>query len=320
MRKHSSRVWLHIPQRPHQVFEAFMDDLARVVRSAGDGGRGVLVSGDFNARSPTWDPTGSDRRGELLEIWAASCGVSLHNDGSTATCVRAQDSSVVELTWSMPSLTPTVQQWRVLTERETLLDHLYIAYEIQGPQRVKSGDGGGHARWNWRRFNVECFGESLSTCLAWGPTGEDQITSAGLAAWVERTMTQACDVAAPRARTKSYRRTTRAASGPHDDREAEYRASKRRLRDSIKAAKAKTWEDLVGSVESDPWGLPDKLVLGRLRTASRGLTEILDTETLGRLLTALFPRGEGSELESQGDRSWNEEWAVTVDEVRSAIK
>ncbi|XP_046409921.1 uncharacterized protein LOC124174654 [Neodiprion fabricii] len=41
------------PNVPMQAFEAFMDDLARVVRSAGDGGRGVLVGGDFNARSPT---------------------------------------------------------------------------------------------------------------------------------------------------------------------------------------------------------------------------------------------------------------------------
>ncbi|XP_046417433.1 uncharacterized protein LOC124178240 [Neodiprion fabricii] len=296
-----------------QAFEAFMDDLERVIRSAGDSGRGVLVGGDFNTRSPTWDPAVSNRRGELLERWAASCGVSLHNDGCTATCVRAQGSSVVDLTWSTPSLTPTVQQWRVLTERETLSDHLYITYEIRGPRRVKSGDGGGHARWNWRKFNAECFRESLDTCLAWGPTGEDQTTLAGLAAWVERTMTQACDAAAPRARTKSSnqepRRLTRdrrAASGPHHDIEAEYRASKRRLRDSIKAAKAKAWEDLVGSVESNPWGIPYKLVLGRLRTASRGLTENLDSETLGRLLTALFPRGEGSVPVSQEDRSWNE--------------
>ncbi|XP_046428388.1 uncharacterized protein LOC124183671 [Neodiprion fabricii] len=202
------------PNVPMQAFEGFMDDLVRVVRSAGDGGRGVLVGGDFNARSPTWDPAGSNRRGELLERWAASCEVSLHNDGSTATCVSAQGSSVVDLTWSTPSLTPTVQQWRVLTERETLSDHLYITYEIQG--------------------------------LRHGPTGEDQTTSAGLAAWVERTMMQARDAAAPRARTKGYRRTTywwsedlaeqrrrcvaarrrltrdrRAASGPHDDREAE---------------------------------------------------------------------------------------------------
>ncbi|XP_046621171.1 uncharacterized protein LOC124305634 [Neodiprion virginianus] len=333
------------PNVPMQAFEAFMDDLDRVVRSAGDGGRGVLVGGDFNARSPTWDPTGSNRRGELLERWAASCGISLHNDGCTATCVRAQGYSVVDLTWSTPNLTPMVQQWRVLTETETLSDHLYIVYEVRVPRRVRSVAGGGHARWNWRKFKTECFRESLETCLAWGPTGEDQTTSAGLAAWVERAMTQACDAAAPRARPKSCRRTThwwnedlteqrrrcvaarrrltrnrRAASGPHHDAEAEYRASKRRLRDGIKAAKAKAWEDLVGSVEADPWGLPYKLVLGRLRTATRGLTETLDSQTLGRLLTALFPRGEGSAPISQEDRSWNEGWAVTIEEVQSAFK
>ncbi|XP_046753073.1 uncharacterized protein LOC124416192 [Diprion similis] len=281
-------------------FIAHLEDLARVIQLAGDSGRGVLVGGDFNARSHTWDPSWSNRRGELLEEWVASCGMRLRNAGKTATCVRPQGSSVVDLTWSSVNLGPVIYGWQVLKDQETLSDHRYILYSVGVPRREERRSGTSHVRWSWSKFNPENFADALSLTLSWGPAGEDHTTPTGLAGWIERSMTQACE---------SDALVERGAGGYTQI-----------LRSSERASKAKAWRDLVGSVEADPWGLPYKLVIGKLRTSQKGLTETLEEDTLRSLLNSLFPRGDGRAPTAQSGSRWDEGWAVTTEEVRAALK
>jgi len=59
---------------------------------------------------------------------------------------------------------------------------------------------------------------------------------------------------------------------------------KRKDRAAIIKAKAQAWQELIDSVNRDPWGLPYKLVLGKLKPAAQALTELLDPENLGELL------------------------------------
>lgn len=101
-----------------------------------------------------------------------------------------------------------------------------------------------------------------------------------------------------------------------------YRSSRRILRFFIKKSKANSWNELIGSIEDDPWGLPYKMVLNKLRRSGLGLSEELDATTLEKLLTSLFPAGE----EHTPDEIWTN-GDVTVDfsevsalEVRSALK
>lgn len=58
----------------------------------------------------------------------------------------------------------------------------------------------------------------------------------------------------------------------------------------ISRLKSIAWQKLLNSVDEEPWDLPYKLVLGKLRLAASGLTKVLDRETLETLLTSLFPR------------------------------
>lgn len=75
------------------------------------------------------------------------------------------------------------------------------------------------------------------------------------------------------------------------EKQAAYRLAKKKLGSAIRKAKTKAWNDLLLTIDEDPWGLPYKLVLGRLRRSSMGMTETLDARTLYGLLDGLFPPG-----------------------------
>jgi len=52
-----------------------------------------------------------------------------------------------------------------------------------------------------------------------------------------------------------------------------YAKAKKALRNAIKKAKNAAWTELINSIDSDPWGLPYKLVMGRLRRSSPALSD-----------------------------------------------
>lgn len=78
---------------------------------------------------------------------------------------------------------------------------------------------------------------------------------------------------------------------PDDILEVEYRAAKQCLCSKIRKAKSRAWDELISSIDKDPWGLPYKIVLNRLRHSTPGFTETLDEETLSVVLNSLFPAG-----------------------------
>lgn len=72
----------------------------------------------------------------------------------------------------------------------------------------------------------------------------------------------------------------------------QYRDARRELRKLIKNAKQHSWNELIKTTEDDPWGLPYKIVLNKLRLAAQGLSEELDGAELEKMLASLFPTGE----------------------------
>lgn len=69
-----------------------------------------------------------------------------------------------------------------------------------------------------------------------------------------------------------------------------YKTARKDLRLEINRLKAKAWQELIESIDKDPWGLPYKLVLGKFRPAAPGLSELLEHDVLSNLLDSLFPR------------------------------
>lgn len=68
-----------------------------------------------------------------------------------------------------------------------------------------------------------------------------------------------------------------------------YRAKKKDLRCAIKKAKASAWEELLQTIEQDPWGLPYRIVVKKLRRSSPSLTETLELDVLTKTVDKLFP-------------------------------
>lgn len=101
----------------------------------------------------------------------------------------------------------------------------------------------------------------------------------------------------------------------------EYRSRKKDLKRAINRAKSAAWRELILTLDSDPWGLPYRLVLSRLRRSSPSLSEMLEPRVLDRLLDGLFPRGAERDAPSDWRNfRWDEKWTVSFGEVFRLLK
>lgn len=171
-------------------------------------------------------------------------------------------------------------------------------------------------------------------------------SAAGWASWIDKTMKSACNLAARKigsrlvkphtfwwsdkvaaarrcciGKRRAWIRAKRTASLMTPEKYRLYRIARNALRLEIRRAKAKAWSDLVLSVEDDPWGLPYKLVMGRLRASTPGLSASLPLETLSKLIEELFPTGEThNPAYLWNDFMWDDSLAIVPEEVISVMR
>ncbi|XP_046599987.1 uncharacterized protein LOC124295147 [Neodiprion lecontei] len=282
-------------------FEAQLHSLEASIRTA----RGkIIVAGDFNAKSPSWGSSKLDARGQAVTEFLARLDLLPINVGTEPTWYRESTGSrsVIDITTGSPEVVAEVKGWRVL-EDETLSDHRYLCMDWVPGRRVerkgKWPDGG----WMVRKLNKEAMASSFRKS---GTRGTPEDTDA---AGLMRRITTACDAAMPktkppRGRTalhwwseeiaqlrrdclRSRRKVQRErARGQGTDASLGiYQAAKKRLRAEIKASKERCWEELLRTIEEDPWGLPYKLITKKLG----GTKQPDDPEVIERVLNELFP-------------------------------
>ena len=63
------------------------------------------------------------------------------------------------------------------------------------------------------------------------------------------------------------------------------------LRIVIRKCKTESWGNLIKMINSDPWGLPYKIVMKKLRR-SQGSSVPEDEKRLRKIVEVLFPTGE----------------------------
>lgn len=263
----------------------------------------------------------------------------------------------MDFTWSTADICVSVRDWRVLSGYETLSDHEYIIMEFGGHS---SHDHMGnrrprYPRWNWSKFDVDKFQAALTwSCSVTGPETDQAYNTAELKEqWVSTAIRLACDASAPRSgkrrrKTQAYWwsgeisqlrrsavRARRAWTHAKERRKPRniidsllelYRTARKELtggRTAINMAKITAWQELIRTIDADPWGMPYKIVLSRLRQSSVSLTETLEEDITEILLSSLFPDGVTHDpSQIWNDWQWNhdESYLVTSKEVIEIIK
>ncbi|XP_011860093.1 PREDICTED: uncharacterized protein LOC105557456 [Vollenhovia emeryi] len=318
-------------------FLEFIDRLSDAVVSA----RGpVVICGDFNSKSAYWGSSVDDRRGEILLGLADQLDLVLCNRGNEPTCVRPQGSSIVDLTWISAQSANKIKNWSVIRDVETLSDHRLITFSIHNrPVNIVHSASNSikklYPRWSLKGLDAELLSSTFE--LLSSGLDENQPPDC-LADDVGKWISDACDVAATRVGTRppkravywwneetatarrvcvaARRKYTRSRVTGNVDEEVDraYRVAKRTLRKAIRISKANAWRELVLGVEEDMWGLPYKMVMGRLRRSSPALSETLSPEALEELMDSLFPEGETHSPEEIW-RNWDGERFMAADNI-----
>lgn len=336
------------PNSDMDTYEEFLDELEECMDTTESH---VLIGGDFNSKSALWGNPLTDARGDRLSRWSACHNLNIVNVGTRPTCIRYQGNSIVDLTWCNPSLHRRIIGWTVLND-ETLSDHVYILYILHRNETVHTINNNVHrrqkyTRWAYKKFDKDKFQEALIwSCTNRAPT-RDAVMEAR---WAQEAVSNACDFSMPRAKStrkngvywwsieiadlrkaslSARRRWQKTKANPRRsledilECEESYRLSKKNLRDAIKKAKAKAWEDLIASIDRDPWGLPYKIVLQKLRRSNPCITEMMEPDTLNTTIERLFPTdplwNHDTTIYNDNDE-WKEEYEVSSDELCSALR
>ena len=308
------------PNRNLSEFESFLVDVGALIGQCRP--RPVLIAGDLNAKSTAWGSPVTNARGGVLEDWLVSSGLSIINQGSVFTCVRHNGGSIVDVTFASDSLASRVTGWEVQEGVETLSDHRYIRFDVSalptspGPHRGRGGDG---PRWALKHLNKEVLTEA-ALVQSWLPTSGEPVDVEEEAQWFREAMTGVCDAAMPRARPTTTRRQvywwnaeiaqlratcvaarrqyTRSRRRGRRDAATQtllhsaYREAKTALQTAIREAKERSREELLETLDRDPWGRPYHMVRAKLRPWAPPLTQSLQPELVDRVVSTLFPAEE----------------------------
>ena len=96
------------------------------------------------------------------------------------------------------------------------------------------------------------------------------------------------------------------------------RETRKLLRGAIRKSKLTLWQGLLETLDADPWGMPYRVVLGKLRVGAPSLVESLPPAVVRGVVGALFPPGAGDSDLDPSLVGWDEALAVTGKEVSVA--
>ncbi|XP_076301980.1 uncharacterized protein LOC143220131 [Lasioglossum baleicum] len=275
------------------------------------------------------------------------------NRGGASTYVRPAGESVVDTSFASPAALKRLTAWGVEEKIELLSDHIPILmrHRAPGPDRrrreeVRRGGIDSARRWQLQRMD----GDAVHAA-DWspGPAGDVDAQVSVL----KRAMTEACDIAMPRATKKpprsvywcsvelttlresanrARRRYTRARRGRAATSEEESalrrvcRCTNKSLRRAIKKARSSEWKTLLETLHREPWGRPYRVVLGRVRRWAPPLTESMEPAFAKRAFNALFPASPGMVMTAEEvpttrcEVGWTDDRGVTSEEMSQAIR
>lgn len=224
---------------------------------------------------------------------------------------------------------------------ETLSDHEYMTFsvatipvEIRARRKEKDAQC---KRWALRKMDVDVFQASIQCALMARGDAEEQGLEDRLN-WVLSIIEAACDASMPRAKFRPPKKAywwsdsladlrkqlvhaKRRASHHRGNEEVwQYRSLRDELRRDIRAAKARSWGELLSSLDRDPWGCPYRMVLGKLKSGASPMTETLDPLFVQEVVDMLFLSMENGLNDPIPGREYEEAMHVSRAELRGVVR
>jgi len=296
-----------------QEFDLFLGGLEESIRNKPS--TNLIVAGDFNSHSAEWGSATLDTRGSMLSDLISTLRLRVCNVGTRPTYRRVNATSVIDVTFerALPAYHPLVADWMVVEEAYSASDHQYITYRVSATALRTVASGPVRSRvpgWSVRKLNPD------AAAVFWETIGPPHQLPEGTPAsqHAERLnalLTTSCDAAMPRrvkfkarrsvhwwnesiaelrkkaiAARRVYQRLGRRTG--HNVRTAEldaYKKARAELKLAIRRAQEDSWAELCRTVDSDPWGVPYRLVTKRLGRRSPAM----DPEAAMNVARGLFP-------------------------------
>lgn len=240
--------------------------------------------------------------------------------------------------------------------KEMLSDHVYVSYK-PATNTVGISARNMHdeefPRWALKDIDKDCFEEMIQAGL-WTKRERKEGPVDEWAEHLKNMVTEAYDAVAKRMevsrrpsklwwneyvaeakrkaiehRRKMTRINKRGSAEEREEAMVQYKMARRELREEIRKAKATAWQELMKTINKDPWGKPYRIVMKWLKRAIPTVTETLTRKILEGVLEELFPtilarneKEEGVERDDEEGREkeWQKELDVTDSQVRKELK
>ena len=293
------------PNVRFEIFRKCLDDMEDSIRRTR---KKVLITGDFNAKSPEWGGPVEDDRGTKMSQWLATLGLVVLNDGRVPTFRRGTCSSYLDLTIISDCVIKQDVTWKVL-EEEPLSDHAYVYTRISEQRKLLvQKDEKCRRKWDGSKINREKF-ETAMALLAVEDTERTaescvqrlQTACAAASPCNKRSVRQGrrevywwSDHIAVKRQECLYNRRTMlrlgkkgGASDAHKVATIDYKTSKKELNKAIRVAKDEKWKEILEEVENDVWGQGYRIVTGKFSQK-----EAIPSDLKLQIAKELFPRAE----------------------------
>lgn len=274
----------------------------------------ILITGDFNAKSPEWGEHRLDTRGQMVCELLTRWHLKVANNGEKPTFVRNEAESILDLTLTTENMERCIGNWRVLDE-ESLSDHCYISFEVEQRQATERNARTGtqliKRAWNvksvdWRKFEETLKCSRLLDELDWVQRSH---SLNGLVLEAKKKISEACLASMPKRRAgfrgadkywwtaeiaelrrmcmTARRRYTR--SRGDEALKSELKRARSTLKKAIRSSQRRCWNELIELLEEDPWGFAYRVVFKKLRCRQK-IVELTDKSWVKHVIVSLFPR------------------------------
>lgn len=338
----------HLPNKAYREFTSYIAELKRK-HQRGDGTceTRTIIAGDLNAWSTAWGSGREDRKGKHLREPMEEMGLEVCNKGNAPTFQAGGHESVIDVTFATHEIAGAIKESWQVEDTETLSDHRYVTYaeppEVTNHRKSTQRTPEQETGWSLRKLDRDKFRKKILETTTNEMEAEDE-TPETMAAKLCARFTSACKASAPprvgrgnkkrvhwwnkevaaarqkcnaarrklqRSRTKNHR------DGPPATPDAAaYKDAKKHLRLTIRPSKERAWRELVESIEKDPWGMPYKICMAKLKPKDTHHTTVVR-----QAVKDLFPNGqELSQRPQQADAGSDPPELITEAEVAKAVK